>query len=223
MRRQGRVILGPVDWALQGQGVTVMMGPNGAGKTSLLRAMHGLERVSGGRLIWAAGDAARRAQAFVFQSPVLMRRSILECIAFPLRLDGVSRADARVRAQEAAARVGLADGLERPADVLSAGEQQKLAVARALIRGPEVLFLDEPCANLDGASTREIEAILSEASKAGTRIVMSTHDVGQARRMADEVVFLHLGKVLDAGPAAAFFDEGASAEAAAYLRGELIA
>ena len=222
LRRRGRVILGPVDWVLQGHGITVVMGPNGAGKTSLLRAMHGLERVSAGRLTWAAGEAARRTQAFVFQSPVLMRRSIVDCIAYPLRLDGLPRPQARVRAIEAARQVGLTEALDRPADVLSGGEKQKLALARALIRAPEVLFLDEPCANLDGASTWEIEGILQAAAQRGTRSVMSTHDTGQAKRLADEVLFLHHGKLLDAHAAPGFFSGAASPEAAAHLRGELI-
>jgi len=222
LRRRGRVILGPVDWVLQGQGITVVMGPNGAGKTSLLRAMHGLEKINQGRLIWADGDAARQKQAFVFQSPVLMRRSIVDCIAYPLRLDGVAAQEARRQAKEAAAQVGLNDALDRPADVLSGGEQQKMALARALIRQPEVLFLDEPCANLDGASTREIEGILKTAARQGARIVMSTHDTGQAKRLADEVLFLHLGQLLDARPATDFFSGAASDEATRHLQGDLI-
>ena len=192
--RQGRTILGPVTWTLSGEGITILMGPNGSGKTSLLRALHGLERVNRGRLTWNAGwDAARRAQAFVFQTPILMRRSIVDCIAYPLRLDGVSMRAARRQATNAARDVGLDGPLDRPAEVLSGGEKQKMALARALIRAPQVLFLDEPCANLDGPSTKAIEDILHAARADGTRIVMSTHDIGQARRLADEVVFLHRG------------------------------
>ena len=223
LRRQGRVILGPIDWTLAGEGITVVMGPNGSGKTSLLRAMHGLERINRGTLRWSGSDEqARRSQAFVFQSPILMRRSIVECIAFPLRLDGIARAEARQRATEAAIRVGLTEALDRPAEVLSGGEKQKLALARALIRAPELLFLDEPCANLDSTSTRDIEKILSEARDAGTRIVMSTHDIGQARRLADDVLFLHAGRLCDAATRSAFFEGQISPEAQAHLNGELI-
>ncbi|MEM0946626.1 MAG: ATP-binding cassette domain-containing protein [Pseudomonadota bacterium] len=223
LRRQGHTILGPIDWTLDGRGITVLMGPNGAGKTSFLRVLHGLERVSRGTLTWKPGwDVARRAQAFVFQTPILMRRSIVDCIAYPLRLDGVARREARVQATAAAARVGLEGALDRPAEVLSGGEKQKMALARALIRSPEVLFLDEPCANLDGASTKAIEDILRAARDSGTRIVMSTHDIGEARRLADDVVFLNKGKILDAMPAAEFFAGGASPEATAHLKGELL-
>ena len=219
LRRRGRVILGPLDWCLDGRGVTIVMGPNGAGKTAFLRAMHGLERISTGRLFWAAqGALAWRAQAFVFQTPILMRRSVLDNIAYPLRLDGAGRSEARAKAAQMAEEVGLS----LPADSLSAGERQKMALARALIRDPQVLFLDEPCANLDGASTIAIEAILFRARDRGTRIVMATHDTGQARRLADEVIFLRHGKMLDASLAEDFFGGGASSDAAAYMRGEVL-
>jgi tungstate transport system ATP-binding protein len=151
-----------------------------------------------------------------------MRRSVVDCIAYPLRLDGMARAAARARASEIAGAVGLADALDKPAQVLSGGEKQKLALARALIRGPEVLFLDEPCASLDGRSTRDIEAILLCARDNGTRIVMSTHDIGQARRLADEVWFLYGGLLCEAAESADFFELPRSEEAAAYLKGELL-
>lgn len=223
LRRGGTRILGPVSLTLEGGGITVVLGPNGAGKTSLLRAMHGLERIGRGRIAWAVPvDAARRRQAFVFQTPVLMRRTVADCIAYPLRLDGVPRRAALARAGEAAAKVELQDKLSLPANVLSGGEKQKLAIARALIRGPEVLFLDEPCANLDGHSTREIEAILTAARAAGTRIVMSTHNVGQARRLADDVIFLYRGLLHEAGRRESFFDRPRTPEARAYLNGDLL-
>ena len=223
LHRGGRRILGPVSLTLGGPGITIVMGPNGSGKTSLLQVMHGLDRVSRGQVTWQRDAVEVRArQAFVFQTPILMRRKVVDCIAYPLRLDGVGRGPARARAAELAATVGLADALDKPSLVLSGGEKQKLALARALIRGPEVLFLDEPCANLDGRSTRDIEAILNRARDSGTRIVMSTHDIGQARRLADEVLFLHDGLVCDFAPSAEFFETPRAVEAAAYLKGELL-
>lgn len=223
LRRGGRTILGPVSLTLDGEGITMVIGPNGSGKTSLLRAMHGLERISRGRLIWqGAPDRVRLAQAFVFQAPILMRRSILDNIAYPLLLDGLGRAAARAQAAAMAARVGLGGPLDRPAQVLSGGERQKMALARALIRAPEVLFLDEPCANLDGRSTRDIEAVLKAARADGTRIVMSTHDLGQARRLADDVILLYQGRVHEAGPKAALFAAPQTAEARAFLNGDLL-
>lgn len=223
LRRGGRRILGPVSLTLAGAGITVVMGPNGAGKTSLLRVMHGLDRAGSGTVHWQGeAEAVRQRQAFVFQTPILMRRRVVDCIAYPLRLDGVGRAEARARAADLAAAVGLGDALAKPSAVLSGGEKQKLALARALIRAPEVLFLDEPCANLDGRSTRDIEAILIRARDSGTRIVMSTHDIAQARRLADEVIFLHHGLICETAPSTRFFETPRAVEAVAYLKGDLL-
>jgi tungstate transport system ATP-binding protein len=223
LRRQGKRILGPVSLTLGGEGITVVMGPNGAGKTSLLRAMHGLERINRGRVVWQGGaEEVRARQAFVFQTPVLMRRSVLDCIAYPLILDGMARKEARARAEAEARAVGLDVTLTAPASVLSGGERQKMALARALIRSPEVLFLDEPCANLDLHSMREIEAILTAARDRGTRIVMSTHNVGQARRLAGDILFLFDGRLHEAASGDAFFAGPGTPEAKAHINGDLL-
>lgn len=222
IRRAGRCILGPLSLALPGQGVSAIIGPNGSGKTSLLRALHGLERISRGRILWPGDPATLRArQAFVFQTPVLMRRSVVDCIAYPLILLGERRTAAREKASDIAREMGLGASLLRPASVLSGGERQKLALARALIRTPEVLFLDEPCANLDTRSTREIEALLVRARTGGTKIIMSTHDLGQARRLADDVVLLHEGRVIESG-VRGFFDGPSTEAGRAFLNGELL-
>ena len=224
LRRGGRAILGPISLTLAGEGISIVMGPNGSGKTSLLRAMHGLERVNEGAVRWQGPpDAVRAAQAFVFQTPILMRRSVVDSIAYPLLLDGLPRTEARAKAAKLAAEVGLHDALDRPVQVLSGGERQKMALARALIRQPQVLFLDEPCANLDGKSTREIEAILRAARDTGTRIVMSTHDVGQARRLADDVLFIYRGHLHEAGPRESFFQNPQTPETRTHLNGDLLA
>lgn len=222
-RHRGKVLAGPVDLELDGTGTCVVLGPNGAGKTSLLRMLHGIARLHEGRVDWACGaQAARHAQAFVFQQPVMLRRSVLENLAYPLRLRGVARRDAQVTAREWAARTGLDDMLERQATVLSGGERQKLALARALIAEPALVFLDEPSASLDGRATREIEEILTHASAAGTRFILSTHDMGQARRLASRVVFLLHGMVHETGPAAQFFTEPSTPEARQFLNGDIL-
>jgi len=222
-RARGKVLAGPVDLTLGAEGVCIVIGPNGAGKTSLLRLLHGIARLHAGRITWAcATNEARRRQAFVFQSPVMMRRSVRDNIAYPLRLLKVPRAKARSQAEDWAAQVGLSDMLDRQATVLSGGERQKLALARALIREPDILFLDEPCASLDGRATREIEEILKRASRAGTRLIMSTHDMGQARRLADEVVFVRRGQIEEHAPAETFFDNPESPQARAFLRGDIV-
>ena len=223
VRRRGKTILGPLSLALADSGFTVVLGPNGAGKTTLLKALHGLDRISGGQVEWAGGnDAAHASQAYVFQSPIMLRRSVRQNLAYPLRLLGVPKADIAIAVQDWAERVGLSDFIDRRATRLSGGEKQKLALARALIRRPKVLFLDEPCANLDGRSTREIEALLLDTWRTGTRIIMTTHDMGQARRLASDVVFLLNGAVCEQGDAAAFFANPGTEQARAFLKGDIV-
>lgn len=223
VRKRGRRIIGPVDLTIAAGGPTVILGPNGAGKTTLLRAMHGIDRLAQGGADWAVarGDAELR-QAYVFQSPILMRRSVLDNVAYPLSLRGQSRAGARERARQALGDVGLADRTDLPAHALSGGERQKMALARALVTEPEVLFLDEPTASLDGRSTREIEEILRAPPESVKKIVMATHDLGQARRIAREILFLLGGTLHESGSAAAFFDAPKTAEARAFLKGDIV-
>jgi tungstate transport system ATP-binding protein len=223
VKRRGKRILGPVDLHLSTAEITIVLGPNGAGKTTLLRVLHGVERLSSGELALSKPDAqARQEQAYVFQSPIMLRRTVRANLAYPLELLGTARPIIKQKVEHWAERIGLADALERHAPRLSGGEKQKLALARALIRSPDVLFLDEPCANLDGRSTREIETLLKDAQLRGTQIVMTTHDLGQARRMASEVVFLLYGKVHERADAQAFFAKPDTQEAQAFLKGDII-
>ncbi|WP_144299422.1 ATP-binding cassette domain-containing protein [Elioraea rosea] len=219
----GATILEDISLSIEAGGPTVIIGPNGAGKSVLLRLLHGLLAPSAGTV----RDAGRRevpgpAQAMVFQRPVLLRRSALANVLYPLRLAGVPRAEREAKAREALALVGLAQMADRPARQLSGGEQQRLALARAAALGPELLFLDEPCASLDPAATRAVEEIVAALAARGTKIVMTTHDLGQARRLAGEIVFLHRGRIIERGEAPAFFASPATSEAKAFLTGELI-
>lgn len=223
VRRAGKRLVGPVDLSIEGQGITMIIGPNGAGKTTLLRMLHGMERLSGGSLEWNVPlDEARKRQAFVFQTPIMMRRTVRDSLIYPLALVRTPRRAAQTEAEAWAARIGLADALERRASDLSGGERQKLALARALIRKPDLLFLDEPCASLDGRATREIEEILHDAASGGTRLVMSTHDMGQARRLAREVVFLLHGRLHETGAAAEILTAPNTAELSAFLKGDIV-
>ncbi|MCT4556475.1 MAG: ATP-binding cassette domain-containing protein [Pelagimonas sp.] len=221
--RRGKTLVGPVDLTIHGEGATVVIGPNGAGKTSLLRLLHGAARLTKGTIDWACStQEARHHQAFVFQRPVMLRRTVEENLIYPLVVRGQPRAKARDQAREWAERIGLAQMLDRPAPVLSGGEQQKLALARALIIQPKLLFLDEPCSALDGRAMREFEDILKAAKRNGTRIILSTHDMGQARRLADEVVFLLNGQIHESGPARAFFKLPETPQARAFLNGDIV-
>nr|WP_281493265.1 ABC transporter ATP-binding protein [Yoonia sp. F2084L] len=223
VKRRGVQLIGPINLDLGSQGLTIVLGPNGSGKTSLLRLMHGLERPASGTINWACPDnEARSHQAYVFQTPTMMRRSVTDSISYALIVMGVARPTAREKAKEYATRVGLGHLLDCPAGVLSGGEKQKLAMARALIRQPQVLFLDEPCANLDGRATKEIEVILNDVRQQGTRIVMATHDLGQAKRLADDLLFMLNGCVREQGAAESFFADPQTAEAKAFLNGQIV-
>lgn len=220
VRRRGKVVIGPTDLLLQPSGPTIIIGPNGSGKTTLLRVMHGIERVTSGKVTWQRDDPSQHA--FVFQSPIVLRRSVSENLAYPLQLKRTPKHDIARAVETWLNRIGLSDMRNSPAMRLSGGERQKLAIARALIRKPQVLFLDEPCANLDGHATHEIEALLHETSVAGTQLVMSTHDMGQARRLARDLVFMLGGKVHDVGDAKSAFERPATKELAAFLRGDIV-
>lgn len=202
---------------------TIVLGPNGAGKSVLLRMLHGLLVPSGGRLDWATDDPrhVRQAQAMVFQHPVMLRRTARENIEFALHVGGM-RENLRATARAALDRVGLSSLEERPARLCSGGEQQRIALARAWALRPELLFLDEPTASLDPAATKAIEAIIAAMHRAGTTIVMTTHNLGQARRIADRVLFLHRGRLVEDTPATVFFQQPESPEAAAFVKGELL-
>ncbi len=222
-RRFGKTLVGPVDLSLPGDGTTVILGPNGAGKTTLLQLLHGTARLSRGKIEWSCETGnAQAMQSFVFQRPVMLRRSVEANLAYPLIMRKTQKQMAKKQAHDWADRVGLSDLLDQPAHSLSGGEQQKLAIARALITDPGLLFLDEPCAFLDGRAIREIETILGEAKSHGTRLILSTHDLGQARRLADDVVFLVKGRVAEHSPADTFFDNPKTAQAAAFLKGDII-
>lgn len=223
VRMRGKTIVGPIDLDLVDAGVTTVIGPNGAGKTTLLRMLHGLARLSGGSIDWAIPlHQAQTRQGFVFQAPIVLRRTVRDNIAFPLVLHGIVRKQTRDKADHWGRRVGLSDMLDRPAKVLSGGEKQKLALARALIRDPQVLFLDEPTANLDGRSMREIETILQTAAQEGTKIVIATHNMGQAKRLAQDVIFLYRGLVHERNRTAAFFAGPTTPEAAAFIKGDIV-
>jgi tungstate transport system ATP-binding protein len=203
---------------------TIILGPNGAGKSLTLRLCHGLLKPSSGRISWTPsvnGDAYLY-QAMVFQRPILLRRSARANLEYALRLRDAGRGERRAKAMEALERVRLGPLAERPARTLSVGEQQRLALARAWVLRPQVLFLDEPTASLDPAATRAVEEIINLFRLAGTKIVMTTHDLGQARRLADEVTFLHHGRLVEQSCAEEFFERPRSREAQAFIRGELL-
>ncbi|MEM6932950.1 MAG: ATP-binding cassette domain-containing protein [Pseudomonadota bacterium] len=218
VQRSETSLLSGVTVSLPVTGVSVIMGPNGAGKSLFLRALHGLVEPTSGAIKYP-DDHDRARESMVFQKPVLLRRSVGSNIRFSAR----QRKDASpVDLFRLLHRVGLEGRERQPADALSGGERQRLALACALARRPDLLFLDEPTANLDPASTARIEAVVGETAADGTKIIFVTHDIGQARRLADDVLFFHKGRLEEHTPAYDFFDRPRSSAARAFLAGELL-
>ena len=209
-------IVSALSFNLAGGAPTVLLGPNGSGKSTLLRLAMGLVAPTGGRVTWGGRGAPGERLAMLFQRPAMLRRSAAANVAYALP----RREDARVA--ELLALVGLLALAERPARKLSGGEQQRLALARALARDPEILFLDEPTASLDPAAMKAVEDIVRTVAASGVKIVMATHDIGQARRLAGDIVFLARGRLVENAPAQHFFTSPATPEAAAFLRGDLV-
>jgi tungstate transport system ATP-binding protein len=202
---------------------TVLIGPNGSGKTTLLRAAMGLTRPSEGRITWGGQhELPPLRRAIVFQRPVMLRRGCAANLRYALAAAGVPRDKRTQRVATLLRLVGLEGFESRPARRLSGGEQQRLALARALAREPDVLFLDEPTASLDPAATKTIEDIVRAVCLQGVKVVMSTHDLGEARRLAGDIVLLHRGSVVESGPAERFFAGPATQEARRFLAGELL-
>ena len=198
-------------------GRTVVLGPNGAGKSTLLRLIHHLLHPSTGILYWPRP----LSQAMVFQRPVMLRTTALANVEYGLKLKGHAADESRRRAHASLARVGLEHLARRPARLLSGGEQQRVALARAWALEPELLILDEPTASLDPASSREVERIIGEIAASGTRILMTTHNLGQARRLAEEIVFIDCGRIVEQTAVAAFFKLPQSAAAQDFLKEEM--
>lgn len=205
---------------------TVIIGANGAGKSLLMRLCHGLIKPSAGRITWLGaeenGIPPAPQQAMVFQRPVMLRRTVAANVDYALSLRGMARAERAERVALALARTGLKGRARHPARVLSVGEQQRLALTRAWALDPQVLFLDEPTASLDPAAAIDVEDVINAIHKAGTRIIMTTHDLGQARRMGDEIMFIHRGRLLERTSTEQFFSAPRNDLAQAFIRGELV-
>jgi len=220
----GRAIIREVSFRVMSPGRTVILGPNGAGKSMLLRLCHGLVRPTRGELQWGGQSAAqaRTQQSMVAQQPVLLRRSVSGNLQHVLRVKGVLRAQRQAIVDAALEQAGLAQLASRPARTLSGGEQKRLAIARACALRPAVLLLDEPTANLDPAAVRQVEELIRAVGAAGTKILMTTHDIAQARRLAADVMFLNDGRLLEHAAANEFFTKPQDPLAARFLDGELL-
>jgi tungstate transport system ATP-binding protein len=220
---RGVTILDAVTLELHAGAPTVLIGPNGAGKSTLIRLAMGIVAPTRGRVSWGGRtDAAPTRRAIVLQRPAMLRRSAAANIRYALQAAGIARADRKERVGKLLALVGLGELGERPARKLSGGEQQRLALARALAKKPQVLFLDEPTASLDPAATKAVEDVIRTVAMRGIKVVMATHDLGEARRLAGEIVLMHRGRIVERGPADSFFAAPTTAEARRFNDGELL-
>jgi tungstate transport system ATP-binding protein len=217
---QGARLIDEVSFALPRGGATALLGANGAGKSLLLRLVQGLLAPTGGRVAFA-GLNPRRRVALAFQRPVMLRRSARANLAHALTAHGATRAEAARRSDATLARFGLEALADRPARLLSGGEQQRLAIARAAALEPELLLLDEPTSALDPGASRQIETMLAALKADGVTLLFATHDLRQAERLADRALFLRRGRLVEDAPTPAFFASPASREARAFLAGEL--
>lgn len=219
----GQRLIKDISFTLERGSRTVILGHNGAGKSLLLRLCHGLIEPTGGAVHWQGADGLDPAlrQAMVFQRPVMLRRTAAANVDYALRLRHIPAPERRALVAEALQRTKLQRHAATPARVLSFGEQQRLALARAWALKPDILFLDEPTASLDPSVTLAIEALIAAIHESGAKIVMTTHDLGQARRMADEILFLHRGRLVEQASTEELFSAPRSKEARAFIAGEL--
>lgn len=222
--QRDQTLLENISFRLDNKHTTIILGPNGAGKSLLLRICHGLLEPNRGTVRWHGFPAVdvQLKQTMVLQRPVLLRRSVAANIDYALRLRDIAKVERQSAIHSVLELTGLAPLARRNARVLSGGEQQRLALARAWALKPQVLFLDEPTANLDPTATRQVEDIIGLIQRQGTKIVMTTHDLGQARRLADDILFLNHGRLLEQAAAERFFDQPQNEDAAAFIRGELL-
>ncbi len=220
--REGIPLIKELSLEIKGGTRTMVVGPNGAGKSLLLRLCHGLLQPTEGHVQWQDPTTAHDSQAMVFQRPVMLRRSARANIDYALSLHNVAKSDRADIIEEVLQKTGMTRQADAPARVLSFGEQQRLAIARAWALKPQILFLDEPTASLDPSASHQIEELIQAIFDQGTKIVMTTHDLGQARRLGDEVLFLHRGRLLEQAPAEKFFDHPQNDLAQAFVKGELL-
>ena len=220
----GKQILSRLNFRLEGESPSFIIGPNGAGKSVLLRLCHGLLQPTAGKVIWAATAEAKPSlqQAMVFQRPVLLRRSVRANVEYALFVRRIRRPERQRHVTRALEETGLANLAEQPARVLSIGEQQRLALARVWALHPRVLFLDEPTAHLDPSSTRVVEDIITRIFESGTKIIMTSHDMGQVQRLADEILFLHGGHLIEQTSVDQFFSQPGTREGKLFVEGDLL-
>ena len=220
----GRRFIKDISTEFSRGGVSVIIGPNGAGKSLFLKLCHGIITPTSGEVVWKGfmGRDCKKYQAMMFQRPTILRRSVIENLLHPLKCRKVMKSERELRVRELLDQTGLSRLARVSARKLSVGEQQRLALARAWLLRPEVLFLDEPSASLDPSGTHALEGIIHTIEKSGTKVIMTTQDLGQAKRLGRDILFLYRGRLLERATASKFFDSPENDLAQAFLKGELL-
>ena len=212
-------IVSNVSCRISATGVTAIIGPNGAGKSMLLRVIAGLVRPDSGTVEVHPAFAGKTAM--VFQRPVLLRRNVRANLNHALRIAGMRGTGRKDRLEELLSDGGLAGLAKRPARALSGGEQQLLQMSRALALSPRLLMMDEPSASLDPQSTMAIETLIRSTLDSGVKILLVTHDIGQARRLAEDAMFIYQGRLIEHEPADFLLNNSSSEKVRAHLEGRL--
>ena len=214
-------ILSRINLSINSDDVTVIMGPNGAGKSIFLKILNGILTPTSGYITWNGKNffsETLNIQAFVFQKPILLRRSVIANLDY---IDGIYRYEKNLNKEHLLEIVQLLKQKKQPARMLSLGEQQRLSLIRSLMLRPNLLLLDEPTANLDPASTKIIEDIVLNLKMMGIKIIFVTHNILQAKRIADDIIFLNQGKMVEHLDKEEFFSNSKSIEVQNYLNGIL--
>ena len=222
--RQGKLLLDSVNATIESTGITIILGPNGAGKSLLLRIAHGLERPDAGSLRWDQHlpKPEESWRTFVFQKPVFLQRSVLANLEYVLSLHKVVKIRQNLLIQQALQHTGLVKLSAQSARILSGGEQQRLNIARAWVLEPKVMLLDEPTAELDPSGVATIERLIKIIAQQNTKIIMTTHSLDQAKRLAHDILFLHQGRLIEHTPAKVYFAQPQTSLSEDFLAGKLL-
>ncbi len=221
--RDGKTLLGPLNFTLSSPGITCVLGHNGAGKSLFLKLCHGMFSPTKGQITWQGevATSSRRTRSLLLQSSPVLRRSVRANIMYPLNVNRTLRTDRIARTDAALKKFRLDDMANLPAARLSGGERQRLGLARAWVSAPSCILLDEPAASLDPVATKEFEALIHDISDAGVKVLLATHDLAQARRVADDVLMFAQGALLCQTDADDFFNRPQLPEIAKFLDGDL--
>ena len=215
-------ILNKINFKIHDKDITAVIGPNGAGKSILLQTINGLTNIQRGKITFNSffhSDDIRKKQALVFQNPTLLRRNVISNMEF---IANINKNIDKKTIQNSLVRCGLGGYDQKSARLLSGGEKQRLSLARALLTQPSILLLDEPTANLDPFSLKLIEDIILEENKKGTCIILTTHDMAQAKRLATNIIFMNKGEVIEQKNSKTFFNKPETNEALKYIKGEIL-